>query len=225
MKARVCLLVLSLLPALGGTALAAKAPTVCNLVKDPTGDATFDIAGPGVPGDSGDDIVSGDVATNASTLTTVVRVASLDAADPQAPLGRAYMFFFSTKGSDRLFYTNVTTYVQGTTFEFGYREAGLGGLNANYVLASGTGAVDLAKKEVRMSIPLAALRAGGGRTTPGTKVSGLTIETRRVAGQGVVPAPVVSGNQVPIGGGRLLFDDAGGKSYLMGTGSCVTPGK
>jgi hypothetical protein len=225
MKMRVSLLVLALLPALGGTTLAATSPAICNLVKDPTGDAGFDIAGPPVPGASGDDIVSGDVATNATTLTTVVRVASLDAADPQAPLGRAYMFFFSAKGSDRLFFTSVTTYLQGTSYEFGYREAGLGGLNANYVLSTGKGVVDLAKKEVRMSIPLSALKAGGARTAPGTKIGGLAIETRRVAGQGVVAPPVVGGDQIPIGGGRLLFDDAAGKSYLMGTKSCVKPGK
>lgn len=135
------------------------------------------------------------------------------------------MFFFSTKGSDRTWYTAVSTYPEGTAYEWGYRETGLGGLNANYVLGTGKGVVDPAKKEIRMSVPLAALRAVGANTTKGSKILGLAIETRRVLGQGVTGSPSAGGSQLPLSGSRLLFDDASGGSYLIGTKSCVTPGK
>ena len=227
MKLRAALLVLALLPAGSTAALAAtKAPVkakvkpVCNLVQDPTGDAAVE----GVPGDGNEDIVSADAASSATTLTTVIRTAALAQPDPEAPLGQAFMFFFNAKGSDRLWYTAVTTYPQGTAYQWGYREAGTGGLNNNYVLGTGTGTVDTAKKEVRMSVPLAAIRAAGPKLAAGTKLGGLTVETRRVLGQGVVDGQVAGGEYVPAGGSRLLFDDASGNSYTLGAPSCVKPG-
>lgn len=228
MKVRATILVLSLAAVgVAGPALAAvKKPvkTVCNLVRDDKGDEAVSVVGPGVPGSSNEDIVSGDIATNATTLTTVVRTAALAQPDPEAPLGQAFMFFFTTKGGDRLWYTSVSTYPEGTAYEWGYRETGLGGLNANYVLGTGKGVVDAAKKEVRMSLPLAALHAAGANTSKGSKISGLSIETRRVLGQGVTGSPSAGGSQLPLSGSRLLFDDASGVSYLIGTPSCVRPG-
>jgi hypothetical protein len=229
-KVRATVLVLSL-TAVGaaGPALATvkhkPVKPVCNLIRDDKGDEAVSIAGPGVPGSSNEDIISGDIASNATTLTTVVRTAALAQPDPEAPLGQAFMFFFNTKGSDKLWFTSISTYPEGTAYEWGYRETGLGGLNANYVVGAGTGKVDTAKKEVRMSFSLAALHAAGATTTKGSKISGLAIETRRVLGQGVTGSPSAGGSQIPLSGSRLLFDDASGNSYLLGTPSCVTPGK
>src|SRR5687768_3148932 len=98
MKHRVTLIATSLLltGAVGNaTTASAKPKAVCNLVSDAKADAGYN----NVPGADGDDIVSADLASDATTLTGVVRLAGLSASDPQAPLGRNYSVLFNGPGS------------------------------------------------------------------------------------------------------------------------------
>src|SRR3982751_4828473 len=100
MKTRVALLATSLLVTggIGAASTASAKPAkakavkpVCNLVQDAKGDAGAN----NIPGADGDDIVSADVASDATTLTGVIRLAALQANDPQAPFGRNYSVLFT----------------------------------------------------------------------------------------------------------------------------------
>ena len=227
MKTRATLLAASLLVA-AGTVAATAAPAakpVCNLVVDEKGDAVYN----NVPGADGDDIVSADVASDAKTITAVLRTAALPASDPQAPLGRGYFVLFTAPGSQDLLFLSARTYPQGTQFVYGYQAADPNtGVNTSYTLGTATGVVDSAKAEVRMSAPIKAFVDGAkAKLAKGAKLSGLAAQTYRIAGQGIVPSqtPVPGGPRVPLGGLLMPFDDAAGGSYVMGSKSCVVVGK
>jgi hypothetical protein len=228
MKTQATLLATALLVAGVGVASAATAGTakpVCNLVKDAKGDAAYN----NVPGADGDDIVSADVASDAKTITGVVRLAGLSANDPQAPLGRNYSVLFTGPGSSDLLFMSARTYPQGTKFVYGYQAKDPNtGVNTNYMLGDATGVVDTAKAEVRMSVPVKSFVTGAkAKLAPGAKLGSLSASVDRVAGQGFVPSQVlVPGTpRAPLGGVLLPFDDASGTSYVMGTPSCVVVGK
>ncbi|MDX6197578.1 MAG: hypothetical protein QOJ79_729 [Actinomycetota bacterium] len=227
MKTRALLLSASLvLVGYAGIATAAsKAKPVCNLVQDAKGDAGIN----GQAGADGDDIVSADIASDATTVTAVVRVAGLQVPDPQSPLGRSYSVLFTAPGSADLLYLAARTYPQGTKFIFGYQAVDPNtGVNTNYSLGDATGTVDTAKGEVHVSAPIKAFVDGAkAKLARGAKLAGLSASVDRIYGQGVVPSqsPVPGGPRVPLGGFTLQFDDAAGGSYLMGTPSCVIVGK
>lgn len=209
-------------------ALAAKKPApkplpkVCNLITDPTGDASYNNA----PGSGGDDLTGGDVASDGKVVTAVIRVASLTVPDPQWLPGRNYVLYFATKGSANTLFLAARTYPQGTQFSYGYQAPDpTSGINTNYKLGDGTGTVDTAKNEVHITAPLSAFSAAQVKLTPGTKLIGLDAQTQRIAGQGLVPSQSVAGTRVPIGGLLLQFDDAAGaKPYVIGQPSCVKAG-
>jgi hypothetical protein len=227
MKARALLLSSSLvLVGCAGVAAAApKAKPVCNLMADAKGDATYN----NVPGADGDDIVSADIASDATTITGVLRAAAIPANDPQAPLGRNYTVLFSAKGSGDLLYLSARTYPQGTKFLFGYQAMDPNtGVNTNYSLGDAAGVVDNAKGEVHVSVPIKAFVDGAkAKLAPGTKLVGLSATVDRIVGQGFVPSqsPAPGAPRVPLGGVLLPFDNAAGTSYIMGTPSCVAVGK
>lgn len=232
MKIRATLLASSLLLA-GGASYAAAAPKakpkpakpVCNLIVDEKGDATYN----NVPGAAGDDIVGGDLASDGTTVTGVLRLAGLSANDPQAPFGRNYSVLFTAPGSADLLFMSARTYPQGTKYVFGYRaEDPNTGVNTNFLLGDATGVVDLAKGEVRVSAPVKGFVEGAkAKLAPGAKLSGLGGSVDRIAGQGFVPSqsPAPGAPRVPLGGFLLPFDEASGTTYLMGTPSCVAVGK
>jgi len=228
--------------ALAGTGLAATAPTraggharntaspsrarpVCHLITDPAGDP-----GPSwekVPGDGSVDITSADIASNATTLTGVVRVASLTNPDPQAPAGQAYFLLFSVKGGNYPFFLSGRTYPTGNAWIFGYQAPDpTTGINTSYTVAQGSGVVDLAKSEVRISVPLSAIRATL-RLPAGTVLRSLEALTYRIAGQGLVPSQQVGPVRAPLGGLLLQFDTAYAAPttvYVAGSPSCVPVG-
>lgn len=226
MKTRACLLALPLvLLGTGGAftvADAAKAPApVCNIVKDDTGDAKL-VA---VPGGGNDDIVSADVASDGKTITGVIRLAALDANDPNAPLGHNYIVNFSAKGVENPLFVAARTYPTGTKFIFGYQSTDPTlPINISYPIGDATGTVDLAKKEIRISAPNAAFEPAGSKLALGTKLLGVGALSYRVAGQGLVPSQSVGGHFVPLGGLSEQFDNAAGGNYVVGTPSCVKPG-
>jgi hypothetical protein len=229
MKTRVALLATSLLLTGGigavSHASAAAAKPVCNLIQDPTGDATYN----NVPGAPGDDIVSADIASDGVTITGVLRLAGLSCPDPQAPLGRNYTVLFTAPGSGDLLYLSARTYPQGTKFLYGYQAADpTSGVHTNYSLGDATGVVDTAKAEVHVSVPVKAFVDGAkAKLAKGAKLAGLQATVDRIVGQGFVPSQVlVPGTpRAPIGGVLLPFDTASGGSYILGTPSCVAIGK
>ena len=225
MKVRAAVLAVALLPLAATTsALAVTKPApkqVCHIVTDATGDASYN----NVPGDGNDDIVSGDLASDGKTLTVVLRLAALAEPDPTSPFGQGFFMRFNAKGSDNQLFMSARTFPTGTAFAYGYSGADpTSGINTSYTLGAATGVIDTAKKEVRISAPNAAFSAAGVKLLKGTKLTLPSAETYHIVGQGLVPSQSVGGQRVPIGGLLLQFDGATGKSYVIGTPSCVKLG-
>lgn len=209
---------LSLLLAGAATAAPAKAPAkakaakaVCNLFSDPKGD-TFalrsqDTAGQYGPQEDGLDIVSGDLASDATTLTGVLRVANLSAAVPTSPGGVSFDINFLSGASDAPLYIRAVVTAAGSTAEAGTRET-LVATSLPTPLGAGTVIVDKPKNEVRFSFPLALFASVGG-LKPGAKLVFGDVTTGRAIGARAVFADVAS--QV--------------KGYAVGARSCVIPGK
>lgn len=222
MRRPVLLLVAATVVATTISANAAPPKAVCNLIKDGKGDASYN----NVPGDAGDDIVSADVASDGKVVTGVVRVAKLTVPNPASPLGQAFFTKFNVKGSPEILFLSARTYPQGTQYIYGYTAPDPNtGVNTSYTLGMATGVVDLAKNEVRISAPATAWKDAKAVIKKGTNLSSLLADTWRLAGQGVVPSQQVGPVRVPLGGLLLPFDNATGKSYVVGTKSCVVPGK
>lgn len=133
-----------------------KRKPVCNLVKDGSGDATGTGTAVTGPNDGNLDIVGADVATNARTLTAVVRLAALSSSDSNSPGGREYQVVF-TVGT-------ATTGVDAVVGPTGTATASGGG----------TALVDAAKKQVRISVPLSALEVKVAPSTPLTRIGART---------------------------------------------------
>jgi len=224
MKTRAYLLALPLLMLTTGGALTvadAAVKPVCKLIVDDAGDATYN----NVPGAAGDDIVSGDVASNGKTITGVIRLAALSSPDPTAPLGHGFFVEFGVKGVESLLFLSARTYPTGTKFVYGYSAADPNtGVNTSYTIGTATGVVDTAKKEVRISAPNAGFAPAGSKLPLKSKLLTPTAKSYRIGGQGVVPSQNVGPARAPLGGFLLPFDDAAGGSYLVGTPSCVKPG-
>lgn len=210
----------------GGTGVAAatKAPVkkVCKIVVDAAGDAAY--AGE-VPGDKGDDILSGDVASDGKTLTAVLRLADLQSPNSSAPLGQQFSMEFSVKGYDALLFLAARSYPTGPKFVYGYsaKDAVLP-LTVSYPLGDAKGVIDTAKEEVRISAPTSGFSGAKVKIVKGSKLTALTAKTYRILGQGLVPSQNVGPARVPLGGLSTPFDDATGSSYVVGTPSCVKPG-
>lgn len=207
-----CLALAASLP-LALTAEAATRPKpkpVCKLVVDATSDASFLGA---APNDANLDIVSADVASNAKTITAVLRLASFAETDPQAPLGRGYYLTFNAPGSEFPLYFNFQITPDLKRFTWGSQEVLATG-NGSYVKkGDATGVLDAAKGEIRISAPVSAVSAIA-NVKPGAKLSSLTASSTMVLGTSAT------------GGLVSTVDEAeGAKSYVAGYPSCVVPGK
>jgi hypothetical protein len=146
---------------------ALKTPPLCHQVVDPANDeisaASLDPSLPsaaGRPYDPALDVVSADIATDANTLTGVIRVAKLTVGDQLAPTGRMYRLSWTVRssGTGGAIYAQVTP--TGNVFDGG----------------DGTGVVDLAKNEVRISVPISRL-VGHPVFGPGEALTNLTALT------------------------------------------------
>jgi hypothetical protein len=136
---------LSLLFGIPAASAAVKKPPkpVCNLVKDAKGDATDNGTNAvAMPNDPNLDIVTADVASNANTVTGVIRLAALDGQGSTAPTGAAYTLSFLVKGTVVVLRAYVSP--AGESFADGTGKAL-------------TGKVDKAKKEIRIHAPIASL--------------------------------------------------------------------
>lgn len=173
------------------------AAPVCNLVTDAEGDSTG--------GSSNLDIVSGDVASDAKSLTGVIRVKKLTDSDGTAPTGVGYQVRFTLPGRELPMYLLASNELgSGSAFEFG--EVNGTSLNS---LGEATGTFDLAKSEVRITAPAAL--DGSTKATPGTKISSIRAFAQRrfvvlLSGADSTPADALG-------------------TYTAGAPSCVKPGK
>lgn len=178
----------------------------CNLVLDVKGDADQ-----GLFSSSSQpawDIVSADVATDKTNLTTVIRVDKLSKSVSDDPGGSQWRFDFQVDGV-KLF-TQATSTPFGDKFTIGYTDT-----TSHAFAASGaTGVFDTAKNEVRVTAPLA------------STVSKATIKT----GTKLTDLGASAGDYVNTAGGSpsgsFSADTAtGSKNYVAPSKSCVTVGK
>lgn len=193
--------------ATAGLAGAAPAKPACNLVQDPKGDGTGFVFTDEdyLPNDPNLDLISGDIATDAKTVTAVIRTDALAMSDPAAPTGRAYYANFFVGGKQLYLAVRLDAAGNGT-YTGGHIE------NTRQGLGAATGVIDVAKKEVRISAPLS-LFASQASLKPGTKITDLNLLAQRyigAAGPGATPSADAA---------------EGGKTYTAGAKSCVVVGK
>lgn len=209
-----CLTVAVALVAAGSASAATKpkpkpksVPPVCNLVVDPAGDANGTFLRDGVMPSSEDgvDIVSADVATDAKVLTTVIRVKKLTTSSASAPGGLHWKFFF-TVDEVKIYTQAVAATGANPIFRFGTID-GTSGTSKS--LGEAPGVLDVAKNEVRVSVPLSALPA---TVKAGTKINTFDLSAGRYYSAGVSLSDATDAA-------------ASEKTYVAGALSCVTPGK
>jgi hypothetical protein len=198
MRIRSLIAVATVAPLLAGvgSAHAAKRPPVkkpvCKLVTDATGDGTGTGTAAAGPNEPALDIVSADVATNATMLTAVFRVASLSGATDTAPTGRTYELSF--KSGTTTITVRAVISKAGNTWQDG----------------KGSGIVDTAGNEIRVSVPLSTL---GVPVKTGDKLTDLVANSFRSMAAG--------GNAVVIG----KADGATGATpYVAAWPSCIKVG-
>lgn len=147
---------------------------VCLQIKDAPDDATGNGTGAApTPSDPSSDIISADVATNATWLTAVIRLASVDENLTSSPTGRAYTVTFLTGGRVQTVRAKIS-------------RAG-----AEYFEGKGQGAIDAAAKTVVIHAKLADFTVP---IKPNAKLEQLKATTQRyvgsVASLGVVDTAV-----------------------------------
>ena len=204
-------LVLTAALAAGGAASAAPkkkpkppAPPVCNLVVDATGDdgAVF-------PHSESLDLTGADIASDAKTVTAVLRVAKYTESDGNtAPTGRSWYLDFSVPTGEAPLWLGVQVTPTGTLFRYGWVDGSI-----HRSLGEVTGVIDAAKNELRVSAPTG-IWADRGAVKPGSKLTGLVASSYNFVG-------------VAAAGGSLQPGDTAesSKSYVAATPSCVAVGK
>ena len=209
----------------GAMAVAAPAP-VCNLVQDAKGD-TFAVRAQDTqkaygPQEDAFDLVSLDVASNSTTLTGVFRVAKLATTAGTAPGGLDYKIQFVIPGQDPAkenFIVNARTDRAGApTFLLALRTVLAQGQAVSTKIADATGSFDLAKNEVRVHVPLTAVKSGSSTLVKGAELTFKGLDQTSSRSTVVNPAT---------GTATAAFADVAAteKSYKLGTPACVIPGK
>lgn len=193
-----------------------RAKPVCNLLTDPAGDAAAAVL-PGLPADSAMDIVSADVATSTKTLEVALRLTSWSDTDTNAPLGRSFYVLFNAPGAKYPVFLSYSTDLTASGFSWGDLEP-LGTSSQYAGKGAATGVIDKAGGVITISVPLATLSSLVA-LKPGMKLDSLSAATTAFYGApAALPAPV---------GGTGLVQDVDtakdGKTYVVGTPSCVTP--
>lgn len=208
---------------LSAAATSASAAPSCNVISDAAGDAQVLVTA--APSDDSVDIISGDIASDKNLLTAAIRVKKLAPSNPQAPTGQMYFLLFTAPGSADVMFVSAGLFPTGNEFSYGYQGVDPNtGVNTSYRLGDAIGVVDTDKSELRLSVPIGKF-AERANLKPGTKLSGLLAEGRKLYGQRVVPSQQVGPARAPLGGVTLTFDSGEGKSYVTGTPSCLAVGK
>lgn len=189
------LAVAALIPATSAGAASKTKPKpiapVCKLVVDPAGDATgTGLAVSSPTSDPNLDVLSGDVASDATSITVVVRLAAYSASDSNAPVGQSFGVSFTVNGKDGVDIEGIVS-PTGNVWADG----------------KGSGVVDAAHKEVRITVPISALSVA----IPKNAVfSGLLASTGRYIGSSVIVGVVDTATS--------------DKTYVAGRPSCVKVG-
>ncbi len=185
------------------------APPVCNLIVDDKGDD-----GGLFPHAETLDILTADIASNAKTVTAVLRLAKVANSDSNtAPTGRAwYLEFFVPNGDAALWLGAQMTPTAGKVFRYGWVDGSI-----RRTLGTVDGVFDEKKSEIRVSAPVG-IWAERGSVKAGSKLTGLS-----AASYNFVGAIAPTGN----GGGLLSPGDTAetSKTYTAGAPSCVAVGK
>ena len=186
----------------------------CMLIRDAAGDAT-DQPGLAVSGLNQPDldIVSADVASNGRSVTTVVRVQHLGTALEAAGRRNQYRFSFHLGA-----YGDVVTYAyRGVDGEKFHVTVPTEGESTTKTLLPASGVFDVARNEVRVTLPLKQA-SGDRRMRTKTYFSRLTADTFR----GVGPVAGVAGG---VGVSTGVDHAATASRYLAGSPSCVQVGR
>lgn len=190
-----------------GGALAVPPKPACNLVQDAKGDGTANILlDEGTPNDPAWDILSADIASDGSKLTTVVRVDKLAKSASSSPMGIQWRFNFTV--GDQALYTSVRSdTLFGVSGSYGYVDG------ISRTIAKVDPVLDMDKNEVRITVPLSGFAERVKIEKTGTKLMGLSASAGRFYNLGAVT-------------GSEPSDRAeGARSYSTGTKSCVAVGK
>jgi hypothetical protein len=187
---------------------APRKPLPCKTIVDPAGDST---SGASL------DILSADIASNAKTLTVVFRLADATKTNSDAPTGQGYYFDFYAGGADPI-YLSYTVTPTTEKFSYGWVETTANG-TLHHSLGNASGKLDPATKELHISAPVGSWTTYG-KPKPGTKITGIALNTYWVVGA-YVDSPVTSTGAASL----QPADDASGKTYVAGAASCVVPGK
>ncbi len=191
------------------------APSSCNLVVDPRGDATID----GVPSYSSPnlDIIGADFVSDRSRLTAMIRLNSLEQVDPTAPGGLRFHVDFLVDRAE--FQLHAQRSPEGTLFELWVLTGGKtegNGAAFHGRLAIIDGDFDDDRSTVRIHAPLTAFRPHA-RMAPGDRIRQPEIWSYRFVGNRGVFEP--GRGYVSTGGSS---DSASSKgSYPLGTPTCV----
>jgi len=182
-----------------------KPKPICNLITDPKGNEGPTQNGQEWP-DPALDVVSADVASNAQYVTVAIRVAKLTIPDPQAPEGVYYRFAFV--GSQSQIGHNLDVRIAPTasgTWAPTWQDG-----------KSGTGVIDTAHNEIRITQPLSFFGTGTNAVVPG----GPPFHNFTVTTDWVTP-----GLEQPLNNGQFGQNvNNTTATYVMGTPTCVPVG-
>lgn len=194
---------------------------VCNLVPDDAGDARYGLDNANIPSDDSMDILGADFASNAKAVTAIIKVKKYANPNPTSPMGQMYYFSWSVAGTSDTLTLAAGIYPTGTQYIFGYEATDpTTNVTTSYTGGEARGSID--GNTIRISADIAKFPQAK-YLKPGRKASALAANTRHVVGQRVVPSQSVGPSpRLPLGGVTLTYDDAAGKSYILGTRSCVT---
>jgi hypothetical protein len=205
----------------------AKVAPSCNTIADPKGD-TFavrsqDGAGAYGPQEDGLDITSGDLASDGTTVTAVVRIAKLSRSIALSPTGITTGVEFLIGTSDTVVRLQAVL-VSGQPDRFEVTEIASDATpnTPSTYVGEVKGVVDLAKNEVRISAP-ASLLAPYGPVKPGVKL--FPNDAQSATASRAVPPITTTPGQPASTRGPFADIAAGGKPVVVGAPSCVVPGK
>jgi len=181
-----------------------KPKPVCNLVTDPKGNEGPEKNGQGWA-DPALDIVSADVASDAKNVTAAIRVAKLTIPDSMAPAGVYYSFSFVGSQSQigHILDVRIAPTASGT-----WAPVWQDGTH-------GTGVIDTAHNEIRITLPLSFFGTGANAVVPGPPFHNFS-----VTADWANPALEQAFFQGDMGN----FVSNATATYVQGTPSCVRVG-
>jgi hypothetical protein len=211
-QVRIVLLMAAVAAAVLTTPSLAATPRSCTLLTDAAGDAQDQpYTTPPSPNQPELDIVSGDVASDQRSVTTVIRVAHLGTAMDSPGQDNQFRFTFWVGSDSRAVTTYASRSVDAEDFFFAVAPEG----SSTYQpLSRATGVFDVANNQVRVTVPLA--EAAHGRIIRrDTRLTHLGASTWRGYGLESAYTSIATG----------LDTASSGKTYLVGSPSCVAVGQ